>query len=494
MSTLLSDIKKLGKQSVVYGLSTALGRAVSLITAPILTRIFAPSDYGIIALVQVAIGFAIIFAGMNLGSGITYYYFHYSDEKTQKSVLASGITVVVILGLFISSLLYVFAPRIDALFQLRANAAEVFDLAPYLRIASLGLFFGLVQTAMQTILRINQKPQKYFFVEVGALLTYLFSVLFLVVWLRVGLEGVFWSGVASSFVGMLLGIFFVHSKIKGTVSLALLGPIVLYALPQLPGVVVNWVQSQIGRLFINYHATLTEQGLYSIAFILASVLVMIATAFRMAYDPYAMSIMKNSDAKSTYAKFYSLYAFVFGALFGLIAGFAKPALIILTPPEYYAAHSMVFWLAGGAFFMGANNILGTGIWITRKTVFTSYAQFITFAVVVVASLLLVPRFEGTGAAIAFFLGSVAQSLAYYFFAQRLYRISYRYMQVNLMMLCLMILGWLHSRIVDEAGLVESIMIGMVTFIFSVVFAFVLAFSEQHRQRIRGLVAGKLLNS
>ena len=71
----------LAKQSMIYGISTAIGRMLSLITAPILTRIFEPADYGKIALVQIAIGLAVIFVGFNIGSGVTYYYFHHEEER-----------------------------------------------------------------------------------------------------------------------------------------------------------------------------------------------------------------------------------------------------------------------------------------------------------------------------------------------------------------------------------------------------------------------------
>ena len=85
----------------------------------------------------------------------------------------------------------------------------------------------------------------------------------------------------------------------------------LYALPQMPGIFVNWGQTQIGRLFLNYYSNLTDLGLYSIAFTLSSVLLLVSTAFRMAYDPYAMSIMKKNNAKEIYARIYTLYCVVF---------------------------------------------------------------------------------------------------------------------------------------------------------------------------------------
>ena len=232
------------------------------------------------------------------------------------------------------------------------------------------------------------------------------------------------------FFGDVAGFVFYKGQIGTSFSIALLVPMLFYAIPQFPGVVVNWMQSQAGRLFINYYTTVEQQGLYSIAFSLGSIVFMFTTAFRLAYDPYSLSIMKRHDAKTTYAMFYSIYSFLGFVVLGGVVGFAKPALMVLTPPEYHAAHIMVFWIVGAAFLMGANNIMATGIWITRRTAFTSYAQICTFFTAIPASFILVPVFQAAGAAMAYMLGALVQSIAYYIFAQRLYRIPYRYWRIH----------------------------------------------------------------
>ena len=116
---MFDDLLKLGRQSFVYGLSTAIGRMVTLITAPILTRIFEPADYGIIALVQTAVSLAVIFAGMNLGSGLTYYFFYYNDETTRKKVITTGFLIITVFSSIIACLFYSFAADINNLFSER---------------------------------------------------------------------------------------------------------------------------------------------------------------------------------------------------------------------------------------------------------------------------------------------------------------------------------------------------------------------------------------
>lgn len=479
---MLADLKQLSQQSFIYGVATAAGRMITLVTAPILTRLFAPAEFGIIALVQIAVSLAVIFAGMNLTSGMTYYYNYYEDRVIQRRIISTSFLFVIFSAIFISSVFYLFAQQISTLLNIRVNGKTQFDVALYLQITSLSLFFGLVMTASQSILRILQRPRSFLAVELISLFSNFLFLLIFVVWMRLGLVGVFWSGAVGSCIGMFAGLFSVKEKLKAKISLALLTPIVIYAVPQLPGMFINWTQSQVGRLFINYYTNLEEQGLYSIAFAIGSVLLIFTTAFRLAYDPYALSIMKRPDAKQTYAKFYAFYSFFFCTIFAITACFAKPILIILTPIEYHSAHKIVLWIAGAAFFLGANNIMGTGIWIARRTVFTSYAQIFTFLAVITASYFLVPKFQALGAAMAYFIGTMVQSISYYTFAQRLYSIPYRYWLVNVMVASSVCLAWLNGQIVSERNFWFSFGCGFIFFILISIMAFFFSFDVKTRNK------------
>jgi O-antigen/teichoic acid export membrane protein len=478
--------KRIARDASIYGFATAIGRMIGMLTAPVLTRIFAPADYGVIALVQVAISFAIVLAGMNIGSGIGYYFYKNEDAETRKQTISVGFAALVGMAAVLAGLLAVFAPQISAILRIdRQHLASSYDLTHYLRVGALGMFFSIIQTGFQSLLRLMRKPTQYLVVEVVALAGYVVPLLVLVVYLRLGIEGVFWAGVIGSMLGFLCGLAFVANYFVRTFSSALLLMLLAYALPQMPGLVINWFQVQLGRLFINYYATLTDQGLYSIAFAVASILVLGITAFRLAYDPYAMSIMKRDDASKTYAHTYSAFAFVFGTLLGLLAAFSKPILLILTPPAYHEAHRMVFWLAGAAFYMGANNIVATGIWLTGRTVYTSYAQIFAFISLMSFNAILVPAIGAEGAAISYLLGAVTQSLAYYYFAQRLHRIPFRYWEVHGMVILIVSTSWCHTQVVSSMSLIPSLLMTIPTAAITMVIAWFIGLNEADRTALLG---------
>ena len=167
--------------------------------------------------------------------------------------------------------------------------------------------------------------------------------------------------------------------------------------------------------------------------------------------------------------------------------------MVLTPLSYHTAHFMVFWIAGAGFLMGANNIMGTGIWVMRRTIFTSYAQIFTFLTVIPASYVLIPKYGAVGAAIAYFLGTTSQSVAFYIFAQRLYRIPYRYWSIHIMLGLTLLLAWAHSQFVKDETVVFSFLYGCVTFIAISVLAYLLSFDRDTRSKIYKYVLNRFNN-
>ena len=88
--------------------------------APILTRIFSPSDYGIISLIQVAISFLIILASMNIMSGMSYYYFKEDDEIKRPIVLTTGFLITIGLAAYGHYFVY-FRRPIASILQIRSE-------------------------------------------------------------------------------------------------------------------------------------------------------------------------------------------------------------------------------------------------------------------------------------------------------------------------------------------------------------------------------------
>ena len=473
---------------MIYGASTAIGRFVYLLLAPVLTRIFAPEDYGVISLIQLAIGFATIFCGMNLGSGIGYYFFKAEKKDEQYVVLATGFWVSLAIASFISGGFAFFVPQLVELLQVREEGPILgHDLELYLKVGSLSLFFGVMQTGLSSMLRFLGKPYHYVVVQLSHVFTTLVTVLIFVIYFEFGVIGVFLGGAVGSLMGFFVSLLMLSRKLFHSPTKPVLLSILSYAFPQMPAAMLNWIQTQMGRYCINLFVSLREQGIYAIGFAIASALILVTTAFRLAYDPFALSVMKKPDAPLIYAKTYKLFICAFGMILSVLATFGKPLVQVIFPDSYGEAHTLIPFLATGFFYLGASNILATGIWVSGKTVFTSYAQGLAFLFLLPANLFMVPALGALGASLAFFAGNLAYNLFVYLFSQKLFPVPYYYWRTHVWVLAANLIFWFNTELTKGLELVELTIICLFSAFFSIVLMWMIFLNRDDQKLIKSFL-------
>ena len=89
MST--GSLRRLAWQVLVYG-SGRLGlQLFSLITLPVLTRVFTPAEYGIVETVTTLAALVAIIATLALNSAVQRSYFDYTGGRERRTVVSTGL-------------------------------------------------------------------------------------------------------------------------------------------------------------------------------------------------------------------------------------------------------------------------------------------------------------------------------------------------------------------------------------------------------------------
>jgi len=203
--------------------------------------------------------------------------------------------------------------------------------------------------------------------------------------------------------------------------------------------------------------------------------------------------MKDEAAPTTYSRGYTFHIVGLGLLGGSIALFSKPVLMILSTEPYYIAYSIVFIIIMAYLYRGSNNVLGIGISLSRQTKYISYAQVVAFVVNFGLNFLLIPRFSAWGAALAFAGGVMAQSLAYYYFAQRLYPIPIRFWRLQLFILTLFSIVALQTYIIRDFNLLSSTLTALIFLPALGFLTWKLGLNHEERQKILNLIQHVLTN-
>jgi O-antigen/teichoic acid export membrane protein len=254
------------------------------------------------------------------------------------------------------------------------------------------------------------------------------TILLVVVWEQ-GALGV----IVGNFTGTLavyLALLAVHREQLGLqFSRPLLREMNRFGIPLVPAALALIAVNFSDRFFLVHLASLDEVGLYEIGVRIASAMVLLLTAFRMAWPAFAYSIEDDAEAKRTYA-FVLTYLVVVASWLALALGLLAPWLVrLLTQPEFYEGERVVAPLAFGGMAYAAYIVMAIGVGRAKRTQFNWVITGVAALVNVALNLLLIPPYGMRGAAWATVAAYGVMFLAMTWYAQRVFPVAYQWRRV-----------------------------------------------------------------
>ena len=134
---MIGQFKRLGKETLTYGFGGILSRFVGFILLPIYTRVFNPSDYGIIDIIATLTTLASIALTAGTESALSYYFFKYRDHGEQQQTITATSLYLFIINSLVALTVMFFAKPICSI----AFGAGYY--AVYLQIAIISLPPGI---------------------------------------------------------------------------------------------------------------------------------------------------------------------------------------------------------------------------------------------------------------------------------------------------------------------------------------------------------------
>jgi len=429
-------IKKLAKETAIYGLSSILGRVLNWLLVPMYTRILvATSDYGIVTNLYgwAALLLIILTYGMETG----FFRFMNKSEEDTDTVYSTILT-----SIFVTSAIFV---AFIAVFLLPVSGwlgyAEMKDLVLMLAVIVAADAFSSIPFAY---LRYKNRPFRFAFIKllfiglnIGLNLFFLLLApkLYathptLVDWFynpdyQVGY--IFVSNLIATGVTLLfLAPYFL--KIKFRFNFALLKRILAYSFPILilgiAGIFNQTADKIIFPFLFDDKVYANEQlGIYGACFKIALLLVLFVQAFRFAYEPFIFSKSKSDDANRTYSV--AMRYFIIVALFAFLGVMLYLDVFkYFVGEKYYAGLAVVPIVMLGEVFYGIYYNLSLWYKLSDQTHWGAYFSFFGCFFTVAIIILLAPTYGFMACAWASLVCNFAMMLASYFVGQKRYPIQY----------------------------------------------------------------------
>lgn len=416
------EVRRLGGQTIVYGIGGAALQLVGIVTLPILARVFSPADYGVLELGMVVSAILMIAVDGGMASASQRSYFDYSDEqeRERRRVLSTALLFQLVAGTIVAALLAAFAEPISrALFDGRDESGLV---------VLVGVALPAFAAAQFTreVLRLEFRAWSYLAASLaGAVAAAVITILAVVVW-DLGVDGAFVGVLAGWVVGAVYGLALVWRRLLARPSRAELGVMLRYGLPLIPVALSLWALSLIDRVMLSRLADLDELGQYALANRLAVPVMLIVTALALAFAPFILSLHQRDPEREKVVRGRVLTDFTAVLCFvGLVSALWAQELGELVAPDFDRAYRAVGIVAFGLVVFGISSVVVAGISIARQTKWLALYSAIAALANVALNFVLIPPFGQVGAALATLAAYILLTGLYYRRAQILYRTPYR---------------------------------------------------------------------
>lgn len=398
------------RQSSHYSIGQVLILFASLISFPILTRVFSLAEYGTMSLISNTVLIVTAIAKAGLQNSIVRFHDEYAHgEQKQRyesyisSLLLGGLSLAMIIAAVWALGTMIVDNLIDA-HEMTFALLLVSSGMVFLRSAE-SLLLGFLRAEQET-LALNSYRVLVRYLLLGTMVLFLFM-----------LSKSLMSFYVSQVVAMLVGLgalawwrFRRQWPRFNVFSREIFQPALHYGFPLIGFELVSMLLNYLDRYCLQYYLGAADVGLYSAAYNLSDyvkdVVVMPLTS---AVTPIYMRLWatKGQDATRKFLqnalRTYTLFAIP------LVLGFAadgKTLLHLIASEKFSEGQVIVPWLIAALMVNGAVPILAASLYIQKRTNLLVVFLGITTGLNLIGNLILIPRYGILGAAIAKLLSYV----------------------------------------------------------------------------------------
>ena len=431
----MAILKKLFKQTFIYGLATVLPRALAIFLVPLYVLVLGKEQFGIYASLMAFL----ILGNVLLSYGMETAFFRfinkgdYQKEKVQSTALSS-LTVTTLVFLVITLLLKS-------------------EIATFLNFKVEYITYGLLILGLDALvvipfvwLRANEKPTRYAIIKIFNVCINLgfnlFFFLVLPLWAKKD-ANYFWSSinleegkVAYVFISNLIasGITFLilmplYFKMKLSFDLVIWEKMMKYALPVLIAGIAFSINEAFDKILLRYllpsDIADAELGMYAACYKLGVFMTLFATAFRLGIEPFFFNHSKSENAKETYAtvtKYFTILGSFILLFVVVYLNFFK--LVLIPDSSFWEALVIVPIILLANLCLGIYHNLSVWYKVTDRTKFGAYISVFGAIITLTLNFLLIPIISYKGSAIATLAAYGSMMLVSYFLGRKYYKVPY----------------------------------------------------------------------
>ena len=412
--------RRLLKDASLYSASSVLARGFSFLSVPIFTRILSPADYGALDLLTYMAMLIFLVLGAAIEQAVGRFYVDNKDEKSRREIASTALFYnVIIFSLFVP-----LAPWFAQLLSDRWLDGHV---GPGTVLIVFGFTWAqAIFNATNNQLRYVFMAREYALCNVGnVILSTLLGFAFLV-WLRLGVAGVFLGQMLGQIIFSGVSIYLARGSYGLTFKWPVLRRMLKYSLPLVPGSIAFFVMQYVDRYALNELKGLSEVGVYGMAARIASLLNLFLMGFQGAWWPLMLEKFREPGAPIQFRNVFNAYLLVTLTLLVSLSLLGREMLLLLTTPEFAEGFTLLPPLVFSVILGSIAAYFTYGIQIAEKSHYRLILNVTALVTSVVLNFALIPAWGVMGAAIANVSASLLLVIPSLIISQRFYPVPYQW--------------------------------------------------------------------
>jgi O-antigen/teichoic acid export membrane protein len=417
---------KLFKNTFIYTSANVINKAIPFFLLPIMTRYLTPTDYGIVAMFRVLLGFVSPFTGLSVHGAISRQYFE--KEIDLPTYITNCIYILFCSTAIVSLIVYLFSEHISAISSFSIE---------WLWVVIVVSFLSFIIKIVLVLWRVRAKPIYYAVFNLLHIALNASLSIWLVVVLSYGwggrILGQFYSIIVFAIISIL--VLWKEKWIKFSFNKAYIQNALMFGVPLIPHAFGGFIITMTDRIFITNMVGIADTGIYTVGYQIGMIINLLAHSFNLAWIPWLYGKLKENDevVKRKIVKFTYSYFVIIIILAVILSVIAPIFLKVFVGKAFTDSGRFVIWIALGYAFKGMYFMVTNYIIYVQKTFYLALITFSTAVINIVLTYFFISFYGTIGAAQATTVSYFISFVLTWVIAAKVYKMPWtlrRYSDIN----------------------------------------------------------------
>ena len=478
---MLGQLRKLGKQTAIYGFGNILNKLLGFILIPLYNNFIPIASFGNLAVMETTILLLTAILHFGIYSGHQRYFFIEKESGNYGTFLFNNY-----LGNFVLTIISV----VPLLLFSEPIAYRLFSDPAFA--GNLRLVFWIVVAEIMCvipfqILQFEEKPGQYLLFNAFKLTLSFLLTIYFVKKLTMGINGILVARLAgATLTAVLFLLLVILPRIRLKFDLSRLWISVKYGFPAIAGNIGFLIFQLNDRYMLNWLSTSAETGKYAFGYKIANFINLIfISTIGLSYMPSIFSKEKEENNTRYYRKMLTYYCFLISLIILGFLFFYKDLLsLVARNKDYFDGLSVVPVLSFSFMVLGMNYFVGVGLYLKNRMIYFLAPSLAAVVSNILLNWFLIPRIGIMGAAWSSLISQALYTGILSFTASRFIKISFEWGKI-LMIYLLAVALFMASQATEHLGIILSYGLKLLLLVLFPLVLYLFKFFEKVEiQRIR----------